>query len=89
MSFVPIATKCNGPVEAAYVSIDDDRYDVAECGAAQGPNWTSHIFRIIRMLYLMKRIIYAIIGHYYDIWIMVSKKWHRLEEISSSRRWCM
>ncbi len=27
--FVPIATKCNGPLEAARVSIDDDRYDVA------------------------------------------------------------
>ncbi len=45
MSFAPIATKCNGPLEAARVSIDDDRYhayDVAECGAA-GPNWTSQI----------------------------------------------
>ncbi len=26
MSFVPIATTCNGPLEAAHVSIDDDRY---------------------------------------------------------------
>ncbi len=30
MSFVPIATKCNGPLEAAHVSIDDDTYDVAK-----------------------------------------------------------
>ena len=37
MSFVPIATKCNGPLEAAHVSIDDDRYVVAECGAAGRP----------------------------------------------------
>ena len=26
MSFVPIATNCNGPLEAAHVSIDDVRY---------------------------------------------------------------
>ncbi len=26
MSFVPIAITCNGPLEAAHVSIDDDRY---------------------------------------------------------------
>ncbi len=37
MSFVPIATKCNWPLEATHVSIDDDRYDVAECGAAGQP----------------------------------------------------
>ncbi len=35
MSFVPIAIKCNGPLEAAHVSTDDDRYDVAIlCNAA-------------------------------------------------------
>ncbi len=28
MIFVLIATKCNGPLEAAHVSIDDDRYHV-------------------------------------------------------------
>ncbi len=42
MSFMPIAKKCNGTLKAAHVSIDDDRYDVAECGVA-GPNWTSQI----------------------------------------------
>ena len=30
MSFVPIANKWLEPLEAAHVSIDDDRYDVAE-----------------------------------------------------------
>ncbi len=34
---MPIANKCNGTLEAAHVSIDDDRYDVAECGAAGRP----------------------------------------------------
>ncbi len=34
MSFMPIAYKCIGTLEAAHVSIDDDRYDVDECGAA-------------------------------------------------------
>ncbi len=33
MSFVPIANKCNEPLEAAHVSIEDDRYGVAEYGA--------------------------------------------------------
>ena len=45
MSFVPIATKCNEPLEAAHVSIDDDRYhtmwlNVALLGVL---NWTSQI----------------------------------------------
>ena len=45
MSFVPIATKCNEPLEAAHVSIDDDRYhmmwlNVALMGVL---NWTSQI----------------------------------------------
>ncbi len=47
MSFVRIATKYNGPLEAAHVSIDEDRCDVAErlwrCCPAQGPNWTFQI----------------------------------------------
>ncbi len=30
MSCVLIATKCNGPLEAAHVSIDDDRYHTME-----------------------------------------------------------
>ena len=37
MSFVPIATKCNGPLDAADVSIYDDRYDVTACGGAGCP----------------------------------------------------
>ncbi len=40
MSFVPISIECNGPLKAAHVSIDDDRYDrydVAECDAAGRP----------------------------------------------------
>ncbi len=49
MSFVPIATKCNGPLEAAHVSIDDDRYDVADLNVAlppagpRGPSSSSQI----------------------------------------------
>ncbi len=47
MSFVPIVTKCYEPLVAAHVSINDDRYDVAECGAvspaAKSPNWPSQI----------------------------------------------
>ena len=34
MSFVSIVAKYNRSSEAAHVSINDDRYDVAECGAA-------------------------------------------------------
>ncbi len=40
MSFVPIVTKCNGPLEAAHVSIDEDSIDTKwlnECGAAGWP----------------------------------------------------
>ena len=34
MSFYSIATKYNGPLEAAHAHIHDDRYDMVECGAA-------------------------------------------------------
>ncbi len=34
MSFVPIAIMYFEPLEAAHVSIDDDRSDVVGCGAA-------------------------------------------------------
>ncbi len=37
MSFVPTSIEYNGPYEAAHVDIDDDRYDLAECGAAGWP----------------------------------------------------
>ncbi len=39
--------KCFGPLEAAHVSIDKNRYDLAEwmwrCWTAQGPNWKSKV----------------------------------------------
>ncbi len=37
MNSVPIVTRCNGPLEVVRESIDDDRYAVAECGAAGQP----------------------------------------------------
>ncbi len=48
MNLVPIATKCNGPLEAVRGSIDDDRYDmmwrnVALLAGPRGPNWSSQI----------------------------------------------
>ncbi len=33
MHLYTIATKCNGPLEAARVYIDDDRYDMVDCRA--------------------------------------------------------
>ncbi len=36
-SFPSIATKYNGPLEAAHAHIDDDRNDMVECGAAGQP----------------------------------------------------
>ncbi len=33
MCFYAIATNNNGPLEAAHALIDDDRYDIAGCGA--------------------------------------------------------
>ncbi len=36
-SFPSIATEYNGPLEAAYAHIDDDRYDMVECGSAGQP----------------------------------------------------
>ncbi len=51
MSFVPIAPKCNEPLEAAHVSVDDVRYDMAECGAAGPPvkssNWSFQLVHLI------------------------------------------
>ena len=32
-----IATEYNGPLEAAHAQIDDDRYDMIECGASDKP----------------------------------------------------
>ena len=32
--FYTIAAKCHWPLEVAYDYIDDDRYDMTECGAA-------------------------------------------------------
>ncbi len=37
MCLYSIATEYNGPLEAAHVQIDDDRYDMVECGAAGPP----------------------------------------------------
>ena len=34
MSLYSIAAKYNGPLEAAHAHIDDDRFDMANCGAA-------------------------------------------------------
>ncbi len=34
MCLYSIATEYNGPLEAAHAQIDDDRYDMVECGAA-------------------------------------------------------
>ena len=35
--FYTIAAKNNGTLEAAHARIDDDRYDMVECGAAGQP----------------------------------------------------
>ena len=37
MCLYSIATEYNGPLEAAHAQIDDDRYDMVECGAAGKP----------------------------------------------------
>ena len=37
MCFYTIATKYNGPLEAAHAHIHDDIYDMVECGAASQP----------------------------------------------------
>ncbi len=37
MCLYSIATEYNGPLEAAHAQIDDDRYDMEECGAAGKP----------------------------------------------------
>ena len=37
MSFYSIAAKYNGPLEAAHVNIDDERYDSVVCSAAGQP----------------------------------------------------
>ena len=37
MCLYSIATEYNGPLEAAHAQIDDDRYDIVECGAAGKP----------------------------------------------------
>ena len=37
MSLYRIADDYNGPLEAAHVRIDDDRYDLVKCGAACQP----------------------------------------------------
>ena len=37
MGLYSIATEYNGPLEAAHAQIDDDRYDMVECGAAGKP----------------------------------------------------
>ena len=38
MSLCSIATKCNGPLEAAHPRREDDRYDLVRCGAAGQPS---------------------------------------------------
>ncbi len=37
MTYYDIATKYNGPLEAAHAHIDDERYDMVQCGAAGQP----------------------------------------------------
>ena len=37
MSLYSIATDYNGPLEAAHAPIDEDRYDLVECGATGQP----------------------------------------------------
>ncbi len=37
MCLYSIATEYNGPLEAAHAHIDNDRYDIVECGAAGQP----------------------------------------------------
>jgi len=37
MSFFTIANEYKEPLEAAHARIDDDRYDLVECGAAGQP----------------------------------------------------
>ncbi len=37
MCLYSIAIEYNGPLEAAHAHIDDDRYDMVECGAAGKP----------------------------------------------------
>ena len=37
MCLYGIVNKYNGPLEAAHAQIDDDRYDMVECGAAGKP----------------------------------------------------
>ena len=37
MSLYSIATEYNGPLTAAHKRIDDDRYDLVECGATGQP----------------------------------------------------
>ena len=37
MCMYSIATEYNGPLEAAHAQIDDDRYDMVECGVADKP----------------------------------------------------
>ena len=37
MCLYSIAPEYNGPLEAAHAQIDDDRYDMVECGAAGKP----------------------------------------------------
>ena len=59
MSIVPIATKCNGPLEAAHVSIDDDRYhtmwlNVALLAGQKGLNLTSQINYVVAESLLRK-----------------------------------
>ena len=37
MNMYRIATDYNGPLEAAHAQINDDRYDLVECGATGQP----------------------------------------------------